>query len=184
MEEILADAARYRENRRHKSPRALEHAEFTFELCSDFGAYRDLQRHRMLTQERQILTCSCGYYIPDEILGTEMETTYRKAMNRAKALYEKISKELPEEAQYVVPMAFNIRWYFKVNLRALQWLTELRSTPQGHPTYRLIAQKMAHEVIKKFPEFERFLGFVDFEGYHLGRLDQEVKTEKKKMSKV
>jgi thymidylate synthase ThyX len=180
IEEILDEAAKFRENRRHKSPRALEHADFTFEICADFGVYRDLQRHRMLTQERQLLSCDYGYYIPKEILKTPMEKPYREAMARAKSLYDRISKELPEEAQYAVPMAYNIRWYFKINLRALQWLVELRSAPQGHPTYRLIAQKMAHEVIIVFPEFERFLGFVDFDGYHLGRLDQEIRSEKKK----
>jgi thymidylate synthase ThyX len=76
-------------------------------------------------------------------------------------------------------MAYNIRWYFHVNLRSLQWLTELRSTPQGHPSYRKIAQEMAHQIMIKTPEFKRFLKFVDFEGYDLGRLDQEIRKEEK-----
>lgn len=176
---ILDVAATYRENRRHKSPRALEHAEFTFEILADFGVYRDLQRHRILTQERQLLSCSYDYYIPKEILGTEMEKEYREAMDIAKKAYDAISEELPEEAQYVVPMAYNIRWYFHVNLRSLQWLCELRSSPAGHPTYRHIAQEMAKQVCDAIPSFERFFKFVDFEGYDLGRVDQEERKIQK-----
>lgn len=176
---ILDVAATYRENRRHKSPRALEHAEFTFEIVADFGVYRDLQRHRILTQERQLLNCSYGYYIPKEIEGTAMEKDYIDAMEMAKKTYDAIAEELPEEAQYVVPMAYNIRWYFHVNLRSLQWLCELRSSPAGHPTYRHIAQEMAKQVCDAIPLFERFFKFVDFEGYDLGRMDQEEKKAQK-----
>lgn len=177
---VLSEAAKYRKNRRHKSPRALENASFTFEIVADFGVYRDLQRHRMLTQDRQRLSCNLGYAIPEEILDTPMEKLYRKAMDSAKEAYEIIAKELPEEAQYVVPMAYNIRWYYTINLRALQWLCELRSSPQGHGAYRYVAQEMAHQVSEQFPEFKKFFTFVDFEGhYALGRLEQEQKKEKR-----
>jgi len=177
---ILDSASTHRQNRRHKSPRALEHAFFTFEIVADFGIYRDLQRHRMLTQERQLLTCDRGYYIPEEILDTDLEKDYREAMDRAKDVYDTIAEELPEEAQYVVPMAYNIHWYFHVNLRALQWLCELRSSPAGHPEYRLVAQEMAKQVSIAMPAFERFFKFVDFEGYELGRMGQEIRTADKK----
>lgn len=176
---LFEAASMHRDNRRHKSPRALEHAEFTFEIVADYGIYRDLQRHRTLTQERQLLTCDLGYYIPQEILGTEMEKDYREAMDRAKQTYDEISSELPEEAQYVVPMAYNIHWYFHINLRALQWLCELRSSPAGHPMYRYVAQEMAKQVSHTFPEFERFFKFVDYDGYELGRLGQEIRTVEK-----
>jgi hypothetical protein len=175
MIRILDAASNARENRRMKSPRALEHASFTFEIVADFGVYRDLQRHRMLTQERQLLTCNYGYYVPEEIIGTELEKDYREAMDVAKKAYDLIATELPEEAQYVVPMAYNIHWYFHVNLRALQWLCELRSAPAGHLVYRQIAQEMAKQVSEVFPEFERVFKFVDYEGYELGRLGQEIR---------
>jgi thymidylate synthase ThyX len=168
-----------REHRRHKSPRALEHANFTFEILADFGVYRDLHRHRMLTQERQLLTCRYGFYTPPEIIGTEMETEYCEAMEVARKAYEMIAQELPEEAQYIVPMAYNVHWYFHVNLRALQWLCELRSQAAGHPTYRLIAQEMAKQVSAAVPSFERFFKFVDFNGYELGRLNAEIRQEQK-----
>ncbi|MBS0624648.1 MAG: FAD-dependent thymidylate synthase [Verrucomicrobia bacterium] len=179
LSRLLDAACSSRENRRHKSPRALEHAFFTFEILADFGIYRDLHRHRMLTQERQLLTCSYEYYIPPEIAGTEMEKDYVEAMERAKIAYDTIAAELPEEAQYVVPMAYNVHWYFHVNLRGLQWLCELRSQAAGHPMYRLIAQEMARQVSTAFPAFERFFKFVDYEGYELGRLGAEIRKEEK-----
>ena len=177
---ILDAACNYRENRRHKSPRALEHAQFTFEIVADFGAYRDLQRHRTLTQERQLLSCDFGYFIPSEIKETEMGKEYCEAMDQAKEIYDTIAKELPEEAQYVVPMGYNVHWYFHMNLRCMQWMVELRSSPAGHANYRYIAQEMAKQVIQVFPQFERFFKFVDFEGYELGRLGQEIRIVEKR----
>lgn len=176
---ILDAASTARKMRRHKSPRALENAEFTFEIVADFGVYRDLQRHRQLTQDRQKLTCDFGFCTPVELHNTEMEIEYRNALLKAKDVYDTIARELPEEAQYVVPQAFNIRWYFTLNLRALQWLCELRSSPAGHPQYRYVAQTMAKLVCDQFPEFERFFKFVDYEGYEFGRLGQEQRKFEK-----
>ncbi len=173
IEKILEAGCSARETRRNKSPRALEHATFTFEISADFGVFRDLHRHRMLTQERQFLTCDYGYFIPDEIIGTQYEREYRQAMEKAKEAYDTIAADLPEEAQYLIPMAYNIRWYFHVNLRALQWLCELRSSPAGHPNYRLVAQELAKQVSQAIPAFERYFQFVDYAGYDLGRLGQE-----------
>lgn len=183
LNRILDSASNFRENRRHKSPRALEHATFTFEIVADFGIYRDLHRHRILTQDRQMLTCNFGYFIPHEIIDTEMEKQYRNAMDEAKKVYASIAEELPEEAQYVVPMAYNMHWYFHVNLRSLQWLCELRSAPAGHPSYRFIAQELAKQVSKVFPSFERFFKFVDYDGYELGRLGQEIRTVEKRLAR-
>ncbi len=173
---LLDGAALCRENRRQKSPRALEHANFTFEILADFGAYRDLHRHRILTQERQLLSCEYGYYLPQELIDSHLSSDYCSAMDAAKDAFDTIARELPEEAQYVVPMAYNVRWYFSINLRALQWLCELRSSAAGHPSYRLVAQLMAKEVARAEPQFERFFKFVDYEGYELGRLGQEQRT--------
>lgn len=180
---ILDAASNARENRRHKSPRALEHANFTFEIVTDFGAYRDLHRHRILTQERQLLCCDYGFYTPVEIQGTPYEEEYCNALKQAKEVFDRIRTSLPEEAQYIVPMAYRIRWYFHVNLRALQWMCELRSSPAGHTCYRHIAQAMARKVCDQFPAFERFFKYVDYEGYELGRLGQEQrKAEKQALS--
>lgn len=169
-----------RDHRRHKSPRALEHGFMTFEIVADFGAFRDLQRHRILTQERQTLTTRYGYYMPQELVDAGLDHEYRRAMEEAKAAHETIASELPEEAQYIVPMAYNIRWYQKINVRGLQWLAELRSQAAGHPTYRYIAQEMARRAIEKEPLLEKFFRFVDYEGHDIGRLGQEIRSEKKR----
>lgn len=180
---IFDAASSMRENRRHKSPRALEHAFFTFEIIGDFGSYRDLHRHRMLTQERQLLSTEHGYFIPPEVIDTPMEKEYRRAMESAHEVYQAIAGELPEEAQYVVPMAYNVRWYFHVNLRSLQWLCELRSGAAGHANYRHIAQEMAKQVIEAIPQFESFFKFVDYDGYELGRIAQEQRKAEKQAKK-
>lgn len=179
LSRIFDAAANTRESRRHKSPRALEHASFTFEIIADFGIYRDLHRHRTLTQNRQLLCCDYGFYTPQEIIGTDIEAEYCEALQKAKQVYDTIAQELPEEAQYVVPMAYNVRWYFHVNLRALQWICELRSAAAGHPHYRYIAQSLAKEVCRLFPQFDTFFKFVDYEGYEMGRLEQEMRKEEK-----
>jgi thymidylate synthase ThyX len=178
---ILDAGCNTRENRRQRSPRALEHATFTFEIIADFGIYRDLHRHRMLTQERQLLGCDYGYYIPTELVGTPLEAPYVTAMQQAKEAFDRMKHELPEEAQYVVPMAYNVKWYFHVNLRALQWLCELRSQAAGHPGYRRVAQDMAYQVCEKFPSFERFFKFMDYGGYDFGRLGQEERKYEKQL---
>jgi thymidylate synthase ThyX len=184
LTKIFEAASTFRENRRHKSPRALENAVFTFEIVADFGAYRDLQRHRMLTQDRQLLTANYGYFLPKEIVECGLEKDYRAAMEAAKLSYDTIAQQLPEEAQYVVPMAYNIRWYYTINLRELQWLVELRSQSAGHVVYRRIAQEMAKAITERFPEFSCFLRFVDYNDYEVGRLSQEVRSDQKKRESI
>lgn len=177
--EIFNTLAEMRGNRRHKPPRAFEQAEFVFDLTGDFGMFRDLHRHRILTQERQLLSTRLGYAVPPDIQGAGVEEAYHKAMKQAAEAYELLVKEFPCEAQYVVPMNYRIRWYFKINLRSLLWLCELRSAPQGHENYRRMAQLMARAVMEAFPHFAPLFKFVDFNAYTLGRLTQEVRKEQK-----
>lgn len=175
---ILEIGSSSREHRRHKSPRGLECVNFGFDITSDFGAYRDLQRHRILTQERQLLTTYLGYSVPDQLVGTHMEQIYVDAMEKARHAYERIAEEFPEEAQYVVPLGYNIRWFFHINGRALQWLCELRSQPQGHESYRKVAISMAEQVIQFNPLYEMFFQYVNYADITLGRLDQEKRNLK------
>jgi len=175
---ILASSYEFRTNRRHKPPRALEHVFFTFDLLGDFGMFRDLHRHRILTQERQLLSTNNGFYLPKDIIDAGLQNTFTNALNKAKEAYEIIASDFPVEAQYIVPIAYNIRWYFKINLRSLIWMLELRTIPQGHASYRTMAQKMAKLVMDKEPLLAPFFKFVDFNNYELGRLEQEKKSEK------
>lgn len=173
LQELFSATLSSRTNRRHKLPRALESFSFTFEFLADYGVYRDLQRHRLLSQERQLLSCHYGYFLPRELVGTEWEAPYRRALHRAKEVYDQIAVQFPEEAQYVVPMAYRIRWYFHLSLRELQWLAELRSSRAGHPTYRKIAQEMVRLLSVHHPELAAFFPFVDWEESSWSRLEEE-----------
>ena len=141
--------------------------------------YRDLQRHRMLTQERQPLSTHFGYNTPHEIEDAGLGNQYHDLMDSAAVAFEKIYKDFPLEAQYVVPMSYNIRWNVHINLRALIWLTEIRSTPQGHIGYRRIAQEMFRKVKEVHPSLSEYMKFVDLSEYSLGRLNAEQRQENK-----
>ncbi|MDE0792126.1 MAG: FAD-dependent thymidylate synthase [SAR324 cluster bacterium] len=178
---LLKQTIDLRGHRRHKPERGLEMAFYTFDILGDYGMYRDLQRHRMLTQERQPLTTRYGYDTPDEIEDAGLGPEYHQTMSRAADAFETIAKDFPHEAQYVVPMSYNIRWYVHINLRALIWLTEIRSTPQGHTGYRRIAQEMFRKVEAAQPLLAKYMKFVDLNEYSLGRLSAEQRQEDKQV---
>jgi len=179
---LIRQAAGLRGHRRHKPNRGLELAFYTFDILGDYGMYRDLHRHRMLTQERQPLSTRYGYDTPNEIEEAGLGNQYHEAMALAAAAFENISKDFPLEAQYVVPMSYNIRWNVHINLRALTWLTEIRSTPQGHSGYRRIAQEMFRKVKEVHPALAEYMKFVDLNEYSLGRLNAEQRQENKQIA--
>jgi thymidylate synthase ThyX len=180
LEALLAGRA----NRRQRAPRALEHAQYKFEIVANFAAYRDLHRHRMLTQDRQLLGTSLGYDLPPALVDLGMDGPFRSAVEAAVEAHARMEKDLgPALAQYVVPLAFRVRWYFRVNLRELYHLCELRTTPQGHPDYRWVAQEMFRLASEVHPRLTRFATFVDMgPGDDLERrkaerrLDEKLKT--------
>src|SRR5260370_997166 len=133
LEALLGDRA----NRRQRAPRALEHAQYTFEIVANFGAYRDLHRHRMLTQDRQVVGRSLGYDLPPGLTDLGMADRFRAAVEEAAAVHPRLERGAGSAlAQYIVPLAFRVRWYFRATLREVYHLCELRTTPQGHPDYR------------------------------------------------
>ena len=176
---LIKNAAGLREHRRHKPDRGLELAYYTFDILGDYGMYRDLQRHRILSQARQPLSTRFGYDTPYEIEDSGLGNQYHDAMASAANAFEIIFKDFPLEAQYVVPMSYNIRWNININLRALIWLTEIRSTPQGHAGYRRIAQEMFRKVKEVHPALAEYMKFVDLSEYSLGRLNAEQRQENK-----
>lgn len=135
-----------RENRRHKPGRAFERVDYRFDVLSDYGAFRDLQRHRLLTIEWQPLTPNHGYVRPDLVDEAGMADVFDDAMARSAALYDAMKDELPQQASYAVSMAYRIRYSMQFNAREAIHLLELRSSPQGHPAYRRIALEM-HRLI-------------------------------------
>jgi thymidylate synthase ThyX len=177
LETILGDRA----NRRQRTPRALEHAEYLFEIVANFGAYRDLHRHRMLTQDRQHLGTALGYDVPPGLAELGMEARFRSAIDAAAGAHERMVRDAgPALAQYVVPIAFHVRWYFRVNLREIYHLCELRTTPQGHPDYRWVAQEMFRLVQGVHPRLARYATFVDMgPGDELERRRSEQRLDEK-----
>ncbi|NBR18866.1 MAG: hypothetical protein EBT88_00770 [Proteobacteria bacterium] len=177
---LIHEYAELRQNRRHKPGRGIEMPFYTFDIVGDYGIYRDLQRHRMLTQERQLLSTRYGFEKPEEIEEAGLGEIYDEAMFQAAEAFDQLQKDFPFEAQYVVPMGYRIRWFMKINLRSLSWMTELRSVPQGHTGYRRIAQQMYLRVRDVHPTLSELMKFVDLEEYPLGRLEAEVRQEAKK----
>ncbi|MBI4252567.1 FAD-dependent thymidylate synthase [Candidatus Uhrbacteria bacterium] len=177
--DLIADILSPRKHRTHKPPRAFEHARYLFEITCDIGAFRDLHRHRMLTQQRQQYTTLHGYAIPQDIKDAGKEGEYAKAMERAADAYEIIGRDLPLQAQYCVPFGFLIRFLFRLNAREAYHLCELRSTIQGHPSYRYVAQEMAREIAKVHPNLGNGM-MVTWEGYdELARVASEMRQEQK-----
>ena len=160
-----------RENRRHKPGRAFERVDYRFDVLSDYGAFRDLQRHRLLTIEWQKLTPNHGYVRPELIDEAGMADVFDDSMARSAALYDALKDDFPEQAGYAVSMAYRMRYSMQFNAREAIHLLELRSSPQGHPAYRrialemhrLIAEQAGHHVIAdamvhlttEAPELER-----------------------------
>jgi len=177
---LLHEALYRRKNKKHKPPRAFEHAYYTFDILGDFGMYRDLHRHRILTQERQDLTVAHGYDVPPEIIDAGFESEFKEVMKKAADAYEQIYRKFPKQAQYVVPFQYKIRWYNKLSLREIYWLAELRSGAQGHPNYRFVAQEMYRKVKEVHPLLAEYMKFVDMKDYSLGRLSAEIEKVKKK----
>lgn len=164
LEALLGDRA----NRRQRAPRALEHAVYTFEIVANFGAYRDLHRHRMLTQDRQLLATRLGFDVPPGLVDLGVAERFTAAVEAAAAAHASLERDAGSAlAQYIVPLAFRVRWYFRANLREVYHLCELRTTPQGHPDYRWVAQEMFRRVAEVHPRLARYARFVD-----LGRGDE------------
>jgi len=172
----------FRTNRRHRPGRAFEMVDYTFELFTNFGMFRDLHRHRILTMERQLLSPRHGYDLPQELIEAGLDKDFADCMYLTKQVYEAMSKTMPEEAQYVISFAYRYPYFIKMNLREACHMIELRTAPQGHSDYRLACQKIYKEIERVHPALCEGIKFADMNRYELGlgRLDAEKKTEKKR----
>ena len=176
---VLSAYAGERSNRRHKPGRAYEMASYTFDICANYGCYRDIHRHRVLTQQRQALGCMHGFTLPKDIVDSGFENEFRDAMDAAKNAWAQISKKRPLQAQYVVPLAYRIRWQMTMNLREAFHFCELRSQMQGHIDYRRVAQGMYREISRVHPRLGAQMRFVDMQDYQFERLEAEKRLDKK-----
>jgi thymidylate synthase ThyX len=177
--EIIAAYVGTRGSRFHRPGRAFEETYYTFDILADIGAYRDLHRHRVLSQERQSYSIEHGYIVPPEIETAGFAQPYREALEKAAQTYQLISQTLPEAAQYIVPLAYRVRWRIKLNLREVYHFVELRSGRQGHPTYRAIAQEIYRQILAIHPTLVASMSFVDLDDYDLERLRAEKRIDEK-----
>jgi len=183
---ILSAYVGDRKNRRHRPGRAFERTDYRFEVVSDYGAFRDLQRHRLLTIEWQPLTPALGFEIPELVAEAGVAHTYQEAMARSFDLYETLRAPFPAQAVYAVSLAFNIRYVMQMNAREAVHLIELRSGPQGHPSYRLVAQEM-HRAIAEVAGHRAIAAamvHVDHGTTDLERLDAERRAEQRRSSRT
>lgn len=177
---MISEIAALRGNRRHRPPRAFEAVEYSFDVVSSFGAFRDLHRHRLLTMHRQLLTARLGYSVPRGVTEAGGEERFRECMRGTKSVYERLRAKMPEQAQYVVNLAFNYRYTMRMNLREATHLIELRTTQQGHDEYRGVAGRM-HELVRAaHPSLSRIIKFADPGAARLGRLEAEKRGEYKR----
>jgi thymidylate synthase ThyX len=180
---VLRAYVGHRTNRRHKPGRAFERTAYRFDVLADYGAFRDLQRHRLLTMEWQQLSALHGYAEPDAIEAAGAHDDWTRVMDTSADLYDSMRDAgLDAVAPYAVSMAYRIRFYMELNAREAMHLIELRTAPQGHPAYRRICQAM-HRLIAE-QAGHRVLAdamkFADHSEVELERLKAERAAERKR----
>ena len=181
--EIVADMVGDRENRRHKPGRAMERSTYRFDVKCDIGAFRDLQRHRLMTLEWQRYSTRLGYELPLDVESEGLGAEWTTVMDASGELYEDIRHDLGLDAcQYVVPFAYNVRFVMEMNPRQAFHLIELRSQPAGHPAYRSVAQQM-HKAIREVAGHRLIadsMKYVDYTDVDLERLEGERRAQEKR----
>ncbi|HVC03941.1 MAG TPA: FAD-dependent thymidylate synthase [Candidatus Acidoferrales bacterium] len=169
-----------RGNRRHRPGRGFEHCDYTFEVISDYGAFRDLQRHRMLTVQWQELTPSLGYDIPPAVDAAGLTGRWREAVATAEVAHKAMAGTFPQQAGYLVTLGHRVRYLIKLNAREAVHLIELRTSPQGHPSYRQICQEMLR-LIDEVAGHHLVAGTMRFAGsddVHLPRYAAEARSSR------
>lgn len=157
VKDLIIDESLKRRSPFDRPLRELEHIYYTFDILMDYGAFRDVQRHRMATQTNQAVTVAHGFSTPQDIIDAGCETDYKIAMERAAEAYAKLSEKYPDDAQYIVPLAFRKRTLFTWNLRELHHFISLRSGKKGHISYRRIAQECWRELEKLHPLLAKYI---------------------------
>jgi thymidylate synthase ThyX len=172
-----------RRNRRHKPGRAFERTSYRFDILTDYGAFRDLQRHRLLTLEWQPLTTRHGFTEPEAITEAGAGADWNRVMDASAELHEALAAAgLGAAAQYAVAMAYRVRFYMDMNAREAMHLIELRTAPQGHPAYRRVCQQMHRLIAEKAGHraVADAMAFADHSFVELERLGSERNLERKR----
>ncbi len=174
-----------RENRRHKPGRAFERTAYRFDVLGDYGAFRDLQRHRLLTLEWQSLSTRHGFVTGDEIAEAGALADWTRVMEESAALHDAmVAAGLREATPYAVAMAYRIRFYVELDAREAMHMIELRTTPQGHPAYRRICQAMYRLIAEQAGHraLAAAMRHADLSAGDSGRLEAERAAERRRRS--
>jgi len=168
-----------RSNRRHRPGRAFERTSYRFDVVSDYGAFRDLQRHRMLTVEWQPLGTDLGFDVPEAVAEAGLSGPYEASMARSAELHAAMRAVCPEQAGYAVALGFRLRYAMQMNAREAMHLIELRSGQQGHAVYRAVAQAMHRQIaeVAGHRAIAAAMSFVDYGEHELERIDAERRAE-------
>jgi hypothetical protein len=181
--ELISALVGDRANRRHKPGRPMERTTYRFDVTCDIGAFRDLQRHRLMTLEWQRYTTSLGYDLPPEVDDLGLSDAWDRVMDGSSDFHERLRDDLgPDVAQYVVPFAYNVRFVMEMNPRQAFHLIELRSQAAGHPAYRRVAHDMHHAIreVAGHTLLADAMSHVDYSDVDLERLEGERRSERRR----
>jgi len=179
---LLADLVGERANRRHRPGRGLESLRYRFEIVSDYGAFRDLQRHRMLTCQWQTLTPDLGAGVPDEVDEAGVGNDYRRALDLSQQTYESLLDAGHDRraAMYSLCLGYRLRYVLDLNAREAMQLIELRSGREGHPAYRAVAHAMHERIAAVHPTVAAAMTHIDRDTEpRLERIVSEMRTQQK-----
>jgi thymidylate synthase ThyX len=182
--EIISGLAGERANRRHRPGRGWEAVRYRFEIVSDYGGFRDLQRHRMLTCQWQRLSPDLGAGIPDEVRQAGAGSEYERALEISRAEFQRLADAgMPDAAPYALCLGYRIRYILDLNAREAMHLIELRSGREGHPTYRAVAQAMHERIASVHPAIAAAMTHVDASTEpRLERIMSEIRTHRKRVA--
>jgi hypothetical protein len=183
---MLSELVGERRNRRHRPGRGLEALRYRFEVISDYGAFRDLQRHRMLTVQWQTLTPDLGAGVPEELNDAGVADGYRAGLELSRAEHARLVEAgLPELAPYALCLGYRIRYVLDLNAREALHLIELRSGREGHPGYRAVAHEMHAQIAAVHPAVAAMMTFVDSDTEpRLERILSEIRTHARQGSRA
>ncbi|UJA18943.1 thymidylate synthase [Thermoleophilia bacterium SCSIO 60948] len=182
---LIAELVGERANRRHRPGRGWEAVRYRFEIVSDYGGFRDLQRHRLLTCQWQALTPDLGAGVPEEVREAGAGEEYERALEISRAEYERLREAgLADQAPYALCLGYRIRYWLDLNAREAMHVCELRSGREGHPGYRAVAQEMHREIGAVHPAIAAAMTHVDHSvDPRLERLLGEIRTERKRSAR-
>jgi thymidylate synthase ThyX len=179
--DLIAALVGARENRRHRPGRGFEALSYRFEVVSDYGAFRDLQRHRLLTLQWQRLSPDLGAEVPQELEAAGVADDFRRALERSRAEHDRlVEASAAEHAPYALCLAYRIRYVLDLNAREAMHLIELRSGREGHPSYRAVARELHAQITRVHPAVGAAMTHVDRETEpRLERILAEIRTHER-----